>query len=321
MIKSLVFLFISLLIEIILFSFYIKFLKKKEVIQTVRELGPKEHFKKNGTPTSGGILIIIFTIINFIGLKLINMKNFKIQDIIILLTIIGYGLIGLLDDLKIINNKHNNGLSPKIKLILEMFLTTIIIFIVIRSTETIELVIFNFKITNKLLLLIFYPFYIMGWSNSYNITDGIDGLASSLTFVLMIGVFILGKISNNEILILISLSLFFSVIGFLLFNANPAMLFMGNTGSHSIGSLIGVLAILTKTEFIFFVMGFVFIFETISVILQVLYFKKTNGKRLFKMAPFHHHLELSGYSEKNVDYFLILIEIIFVIIGIILWGI
>ncbi len=321
MIKSLVFLFISLLIEIILFSFYIKFLKKKEVIQTVRELGPKEHFKKNGTPTSGGILIIIFTIINFIGLKLINMKNFKIPDIIILLTIIGYGLIGLLDDLKIINNKHNNGLSPKIKLILEMFLTTIIIFIVIRSTETIELVIFNFKITNKLLLLIFYPFYIMGWSNSYNITDGIDGLASSLTFVLMIGVFILGKISNNEILILISLSLFFSVIGFLLFNANPAMLFMGNTGSHSIGSLIGVLAILTKTEFIFFVMGFVFIFETISVILQVLYFKKTNGKRLFKMAPFHHHLELSGYSEKNVDYFLILIEIIFVIIGIILWGI
>ena len=179
----------------------------------------------------------------------------------------------------------------------------------------------NANINLGLFSVFFIIFYVMAWSNSFNITDGLDGLASSLSLALVVGLFIIGKIEKNELLVISSLCMFFSIIGFLVFNFHPALVFMGNVGSHAIGAGIGVIGILTKNEITLAIMGLVFVFETISVILQVLYFKKTKGKRLFKMAPFHHHLELIGYNEHSISFILVLISIMFVILSLIYKGI
>ena len=226
-----------------------------------------------------------------------------------------------LDDLKIIKIKNNRGLTPKIKLLLEIIFSLIISIMILGLFQNKTLNFFGININLKYLIILFNSFYIIAWSNSYNITDGLDGLASGLSFVLLVGIFIIGKQTKNELLVIGSLSIFFALVGFLIFNFHPAMVFMGNIGSHGLGASIAILGILSNNEIIFAVMGFVFIFETISVILQVWYFKKTRGQRLFKMAPFHHHLELSGYDEVNINYFLIGIEVIFVIVGLLLWGI
>ena len=321
MIKTLIFLFCTLLLEIIVFNGYIKILKRKQVTQSIRELGPKEHFKKTGTPTAGGCLIVIFQIINYIGIKVLNNKKANWFDFLYIITTLLFSIVGLLDDLKIIKIKNNRGLTPKIKLLLEVIFSLIISIMILGIFQIKTLNFFGININLKYLIILFHAFYIIAWSNSYNITDGLDGLASGLSFVLLVGIFIIGKTTKNELLVIGSLSIFFALVGFLIFNFHPAMVFMGNIGSHGLGASIAILGILSGNEVIFAVMGFIFIFETISVILQVWYFKKTHGQRLFKMAPFHHHLELTGYDEININYFLIGIEIIFVIIGLLLWGI
>lgn len=321
MTKTLIFLFISLLIEMILFNCYIKVLKNKEITQSIRELGPKNHLRKSGTPTAGGCLIILFQLLNYIGIKILNKKMVNWYDFIFVLTTVLFSIIGLIDDLKIIKFKNNKGLTAKVKLLLEIIFSIIISLIIFSLFKNKHINFFGININLSYFIILFHSFFIIAWSNSYNITDGLDGLASSLSFVLLIGIFIIGKISKNEFLVISALSIFFALVGFFIFNFHPALVFMGNIGSHSLGAIIAILAILSKNEIIFSMMGFVFIFETISVILQVLYFKKTKGQRLFKMAPYHHHLELKGYDELHVNYFLLGIEVVFVIIGILLWGI
>lgn len=321
MFKTLVFLFLSLLIEIVLFSFYIKILKKREITQSVREEGPREHYKKRGTPTAGGCLIIIFLLINYFTVKIINKLPLDKSDFIFIITILSFSFIGLLDDLKIIRLKNNKGLTPKIKLLLEIIFSIVISLFIFTLFNKKTINVFNYSINLGFFSIFVLAFLIIGWSNSYNITDGLDGLSSGLTFIYLIGVFIIGKISKNTLLTVTSISMFFSIVAFLIFNFHPALVFMGNVGSHGLGAGLAVMSILSDLEMIFIVMGFVFIFETISVILQVLYFKKTRGKRIFKMAPFHHHLELTGYNEYHVNYFLYCIEIIFVIIGLVIWRI
>ncbi|MBR2891576.1 MAG: phospho-N-acetylmuramoyl-pentapeptide-transferase [Bacilli bacterium] len=321
MFKTLVVLFLSLLIEIVVFSFYIKILKKREITQSVREEGPREHYKKRGTPTAGGCLIIIFLLINYFTVKIINKLPLDKSDFIFIITILSFSFIGLLDDLKIIRMKNNKGLTPKIKLLLEIIFSIVISLFIFTLFNKKTITVFNYSINLGFLSIFVLAFLIIGWSNSYNITDGLDGLSSGLTFIYLIGVFIIGKISKNTLLTVTSISMFFSIVAFLIFNFHPALVFMGNVGSHGLGAGLAVMSILSDLEMIFIVMGFVFIFETISVILQVLYFKKTKGKRIFKMAPFHHHLELTGYDEYHVNYFLYCIEIIFVIIGLVIWRI
>lgn len=321
MFKTLVFLFLSLLIEIVVFSFYIKILKKREITQSVREEGPREHYKKRGTPTAGGCLIIIFLLINYFTVKIINKLPLDKSDFIFIITILSFSFIGLLDDLKIIRMKNNKGLTPKIKLLLEIIFSIVISLFIFTLFNKKTINVFNYSINLGFFSIFVLAFLIIGWSNSYNITDGLDGLSSGLTFIYLIGVFIIGKISKNTLLTVTSISMFFSIVAFLIFNFHPALVFMGNVGSHGLGAGLAVMSILSDLEMIFIVMGFVFIFETISVILQVLYFKKTRGKRIFKMAPFHHHLELTGYNEYHVNYFLYCIEIIFVIIGLVIWRI
>lgn len=321
MIKSLIALIIITLIELITFHYYIKYLKQKKYTQSVRELGPKSHFKKTGTPTAGGIIIVLFFIIDYVVLKILNNYLFNLSDLIIILTAILFSVLGLLDDLKIIKQNKNDGLKPSIKLIIETLFVILIYFILIQNNYNHSLKIFNYELNLGIFSIFFILFYVIAWSNSFNITDGLDGLASSLSLCILLGMFIIGKYEKNQVLVLSSICLFSTMIAFLTFNFHPALVFMGNVGSHALGAIIAVCAIISRKEITFAVMGLVFVFETISVILQVLYYKKTKGKRLFKMAPFHHHLELSGYNENSISLILVLISFLLMILGIILWGI
>ena len=321
MFKTIIFILIATLVEIIVFNYYIKYLKKKRYTQVVRELGPRSHIVKNGTPTAGGIIIIIFIAINFIGIKLLNNLKFNISDLIFLLTIILFGILGLLDDLNIITKRNNKGLTPKMKIIVEIVFCVLIYLLLKISGYNNTINIGNHKLDLSIVSIIFVIFYIIAWSNSFNITDGLDGLAGNLSLSVFIGMFIIGKIEKNEILVITSIVMFFSIIAFLCFNFHPALLFMGNVGSHAIGAGIAVSGILSKNEIYIGIFGLVFVFETISVILQVLYFKKTKGKRLFKMAPFHHHLEMIGYNERSISIILVLISLLLIIIGLLVKGI
>lgn len=321
MIKSICLLLVLTLIEIIVFNYYIKYLKEKKYTQTVRTLGPTNHYSKNGTPTAGGLIIVLFLIIDFLTIKIVNNYYFNFKDFIFIITIILFSILGVLDDIKIINKRNNEGLKPKFKIILECMFIIILYIIMKRNNYDNVLSIGHVNINLGLFSVLFIIFYVIAWSNSFNITDGLDGLASSLSLPLLVGLFIIGKSEKNEFLVISSLCMFFSIIGFLVFNFHPALVFMGNVGSHAIGAGIGVIGILTKNEITLAIMGLVFVFETISVILQVLYFKKTKGKRLFKMAPFHHHLELIGYNEHSISFVLVLISIMFVILSLIYKGI
>lgn len=321
MIKSICVLLVLTLIEIIVFHYYIKYLKEKKYTQTVRTLGPTNHYSKNGTPTAGGLIIVLFLIIDFLTIKIVNNYYFNFKDFIFIITIILFSILGVLDDIKIINKRNNEGLKPKFKIILECMFIIILYIIMKRNNYDNVLSIGHVNINLGLFSVLFIIFYVIAWSNSFNITDGLDGLASSLSLPLLVGLFIIGKSEKNEFLVISSLCMFFSIIGFLVFNFHPALVFMGNVGSHAIGAGIGVIGILTKNEITLAIMGLVFVFETISVILQVLYFKKTKGKRLFKMAPFHHHLELIGYNEHSISFVLVLISIMFVILSLIYKGI
>lgn len=321
MIKSICLLLVLTLIEIIVFHYYIKYLKEKKYTQTVRTLGPTNHYSKNGTPTAGGLIIVLFLIIDFLTIKIVNNYYFNYKDLIFIITVILFSILGVLDDIKIINKRNNEGLKPKFKIILECMFIIILYIIMKRNNYDNVLTIGHANINLGLFSVLFIIFYVIAWSNSFNITDGLDGLASSLSLPLLVGLFIIGKMEKNELLVISALCMFFSIIGFLVFNFHPALVFMGNVGSHAIGAGIGVIGILTKNEITLAIMGLVFVFETISVILQVLYFKKTKGKRLFKMAPFHHHLELIGYNEHSISFILVLISIMFVILSLIYKGI
>ena len=319
MIKTIIYLLFTTLLEIICFHYYILYLKKKQYTQVVREVGPKSHQIKNGTPTAGGIIIVVFIILNYIIVKLINKLSFNISDLIFLLTILLFGFLGLLDDLKIINKKNNEGLTPRIKLIIEIVFS-IILFTLLKINDN-HLQFGNFKIDLSYLSIGFVLFYLIAWSNSFNITDGLDGLAGNLSLSVLVGMFIIGKFEKNELLVISSIVMFFSIIAFLCFNFHPALVFMGNVGSHAIGSAIAISAIISKNELYIAIFGLVFVFETLSVILQVFYFRKTKGKRLFKMAPFHHHLEMIGYKEGSISIILVLISILLVIISLLIKGI
>ena len=320
MLKTLIILLVLTLIEIIVFHYYIKKLKSKQYTQSVRELGPRSHQIKSGTPTAGGIIFIAFLLIDFTTIKLLNKISFKLDDLILLIGIVLFGVLGYLDDIKIIKQKKNDGLTPSFKILAECVICIILFILMILNNYKHQLQINNKVIKLGVFSVFFVMFYIIGWSNSVNITDGLDGLASYLALSIFVGMFIIGKIEKNELLVISSLCMFFSVLGFLVFNFHPALVFMGNVGSHSLGAGIAICGLLTQTEIVLVVFGLLFIFETFSVILQVWYYKKTNGKRIFKMAPFHHHLELVGYQENSVSFIFLLISVLLVIIGVLLRG-
>lgn len=304
----------TFLLGLIITPAFIPLLTRLKVGQSIREDGPKRHISKSGTPTMGGLTFLIPTII---GVLFYGPKGPLI--FIPLFATIGYGIIGFLDDYIKVVLKRSLGLKAREKL-LGQFLVAVLIFVAIRSIghSTEVLVPFFGKIELGMFYLPFILLVLLGTSNATNVTDGLDGLlAGTFVFSIMGGFFIALRQENLEVAIF-CIALLGSVLAFLVYNFNPAKLFMGDTGSLALGGALAIVAILTKTELLLIVLGGIFVIETLSVIIQVISFKFT-GKRVFLMSPLHHHFELKGWSELKIVMFFWTAQILFTLLAIGLW--
>lgn len=279
--------------------FVMPILKKFKVGQVVRDDGPKEHLKKQGTPTMGGIIMLIVLVV------ILAINSIKYPTLLLaIVSILGFGLVGFIDDYKKLVKKNTKGLSPLKKIFGLVLVTAIFIFMylkVFKLGTDITLPFISSPITLSVgAFIIFIAFILIGTSNAVNLTDGLDGLASGVVAIIMTFFTIVAVKNSNTEMIILGASSVGTCLGFLLFNFHPAKVFMGDTGSLALGGAVAAIAIIMKMEVYLAIVAFVCIIDTLSVILQVTYFKLTKGKRIFKMAPFHHHLELSGMKETKV---------------------
>ncbi|MBO4815715.1 MAG: phospho-N-acetylmuramoyl-pentapeptide-transferase [Clostridia bacterium] len=315
-------LIVSFVVTIILALIIIPILKKIKIGQIERDDGPKSHLKKQGTPTMGGIIfmigIIICTTISYIYYK--NIGEFELANKLIpmLCLTIGFGLVGFIDDFKKLILQNTKGLKPSYKMIgLLLISITYILFIFKFSNNGTEILIPIWKKEITLPLYIYFPFavlVILATTNAINLTDGVDGLSSSVSAIITACLTIIAMIKNvPEVSILGSITIG-AILGFLMFNLHPAKVMMGDTGSLFLGGLISCLALYLKVPLLLIIIALIPILETLSVIIQVAYYKKT-GNRIFKMAPLHHHFELSGWNENKVVRVFSVITLLVCIIG------
>lgn len=278
------------------FSFTLYIIERQKVLkvgQIERELGLRSHKVKNNTPTLGGISFLIVTSLIFIFISLFNKFDFKIT-FLILLPFISYGILGLIDDLLIIKYKNNKGISPILKFLIQIFIAAIYFIVYLSLDFSTKLDLIFFEIDLKFMYGIFILLAFSGFSNATNLTDGIDGLLVG-TFLIAISFFFYFSV-YSEINYFIGI-LFSSLIVFFYFNYPKAKIFMGNVGSLSLGGALVSIAVIMKMEVALFIVGFLYVIEALSVIIQVGYFKISKGKRIFKMAPIHHHFEIVFKSE------------------------
>ena len=289
---------LSFAISVVLGPLVIPFLRRLKVGQTERTEGPESHLKKNGTPTMGGILFLISVVIT----SLLFVKDYpKILPILFLT--LGFGMIGFLDDYIKVVLKRSMGLRAWQKFALQIVVTGIFVFYLQRYTDVslvmkvpfAEGVYLDFGWFNIPILFII----VIGTVNGTNFTDGLDGLASSVT-VLVATFFTVVAIGTNSGIEPITCAVVGALLGFLLFNVHPASVFMGDTGSLALGGFVAASAYMMQMPIFIAIVGFIYLLEVVSVMLQVSYFKMTGGKRIFKMAPIHHHFELCGWSETRV---------------------
>ena len=283
----------------------IPFMEKKQFRQFVREEGPKSHLKKTGTPSMGGTAIISATcIVALIVAAFAGRLN--IQVIGVLAAMVLFGIIGFIDDYEKAIKKNNLGLSPKQKIVMQfVFSAAFGIFAMffsggdmIKGTE-IWIPVFNVTFDIGVFYVPFVMFVMIAFSNSVNLTDGLDGLASGITAMVSFFVLIAGCTFGYLSIPIVFGAVAGGCLGFLMFNKNPAKIFMGDTGSMALGGVLAAGALMMKIEFLLAVAGIVYVAEALSVIIQVTYFKKTK-KRIFKMAPLHQNFELCGMNEKKV---------------------
>ncbi|MDA7025968.1 phospho-N-acetylmuramoyl-pentapeptide-transferase [Bacillus sp. CLL-7-23] len=304
------------LISVLLSPVFIPFLRKLKFGQSIREEGPKSHQKKSGTPTMGGVMIILSIIITTIVMT-IKFSEVSTNTFLLLFVTVGYGLLGFLDDYIKVVMKRNLGLTSKQKLIGQIVIAVAFYIVYCIQGKPTDISIPGTTISLELswAYLIVVIFMLVGGSNAVNLTDGLDGLLSG-TAAIAFGAFaILAWNQSQQDVAIFSVAIVGAVLGFLVFNAHPAKVFMGDTGSLALGGAIVTIAILTKLEILLVIIGGVFVIETLSVILQVISFK-TTGKRIFKMSPLHHHYELVGWSEWRVVVTFWTAGLLFAVLGI-----
>ena len=299
---------VSFLVTVLMLPRLIKYLHYLKFGQAIREEGPQSHMHKKGTPTMGGISFIVATVLALIIAMFIDSSNIKYY-ILFIYTTISFSIIGYIDDMLIVVKKKNDGLAPRKKLMLQILFSIIFYVLVKFIYEDINYIYIpglEYQLNISYLYIVFVVFWQTGFSNAVNLTDGLDGLATSVTIITTSTFALLAYKENNFPIFVFCLVLVGALIGFLLFNKNPAKIFMGDTGSLALGGILAAISIILHKEIAFIFIGLVYILETLSVIIQVAYFKKT-GKRIFKMSPLHHHFELSGYGEvKTVHLFAII---------------
>lgn len=276
----------------------IKYLARLKAGQTVRDDGPKTHLKKSGTPTMGGVLILLSIVI----VSLFYIKDYP-NIIPILFVTLGFGIIGFLDDYIKVVLKRSLGLTAMQKMFGQIIITAIFAYYMINFTEVPLTMLIPFSggkyLNIGILTIPFMFFVIIGTVNGANFTDGLDGLASSVT-VLIATFFSLVAIMRGSGIEPITCAVVGSLLGFLLFNVYPARVFMGDTGSLALGGFVAAAAYVLQMPLFIPIVALIYLAEVMSVMIQVTYFKATKGKRIFRMAPIHHHFELGGWSETRV---------------------
>ncbi len=293
---------ISFVISAVLLPILIPLLKRLKLGQQVREEGPEAHLKKQGTPTMGGIAFIIAVIIT----SLIFARAYP-KILPVLFVTVGFGIIGFIDDFIKIAMKHSEGLNPIQKLIGQFIITAVFTWYLMSRTDasTSILIPFTGGIANGIMIdlgILYIPFVfivVLGTDNGVNFTDGLDGLCSSVTIVVAAFLAVV-SIRDNGGTGPIAGAVIGGLMGFLIFNAYPAKVFMGDTGSLALGGFVASCALMMDIPLFIPIFGLIYLVEILSVVIQVTYFKISGGKRIFKMTPIHHHFELCGWSETRI---------------------
>lgn len=305
---------LPLLIIILTGSKFILFIKKINFGQQIRKYGPEEHFKKSGIPTMGGLLIIgVFMIISVILVPL-NLRTVSVLSAVFLMA-----LTGFLDDFLKIKLERSLGLTALQKIAMQIaaaLIPALIIIFIIDTPPIIVPFLGSYQI-NPYLRFIFIIFVVTGTANAVNLTDGLDGLAAGVTLIVTLAFAFLFYNYGIIDLMLLMLIMAGSCTAFLWFNANPAEIFMGDVGSLGIGGFLASAAVISGTEIYLLIIGFIYVIETLSVMMQVPYYKITGGRRIFKMTPIHHHFELKGIAENKIVFRFIIITIIFSLLSLI----
>ena len=311
----------TFVLTVIIAILVIPILKRLKIGQIEREDGPKSHLKKQGTPTMGGIIIIIAMIITTIAAYLYYINKIpEIANKVIPLCLVtaGFGLVGLVDDFKKLILRNTEGLKPSYKMLGLLIISVGYVVYLVEGihlgTETYIPII---KIYINLPVWLYIPcaiFVMLATTNAINLTDGIDGLSTTVCMIIVTCLTVIGIIFGITEVAIFGSILCGACLGFLIFNLNPAKIFMGDTGSLLLGGAIGAISLYLKMPLILLIIAFIPVLETISVMLQVMYFKKT-GNRIFKMAPLHHHFELSGWRESQIVSAFSIITLILCIIG------
>ena len=315
-------LLLSFALSVIVSLIIIPILKRLKVGQSEREEGPKSHLTKKGTPTMGGLILIITTIILSAFLYIDYAKDeqeIATRLLPMIFVTIGFGLVGFIDDFKKVVLHNTDGLSPRLKMLGLMIIAIAYVVMLVFNFENgtdIYILFVNQYITLPLWLYIpFAVIVILATTNAVNLTDGIDGLATSVTTIILTCLTVISIVWEIKETTIFGCIVIGAALGFLLFNLHPAQIFMGDTGSLLLGGAIAGIALYLKLPLLLLIIAIIPVIETISVMIQVIVFKKT-GKRVFKMTPIHHHFELCGWKENKIVSIFSLVTLIMSMVGI-----
>lgn len=300
--------FVSMLVSLISGKFIIKKLRQLKIDQQILEIGPSWHLTKQGTPTMGGLIFLVGFLVGAIPICFVYPRF-----LIVILVTLGFGAVGFIDDYAKIRKKENEGLTPKEKIILQTIIVAILgIYLLISKVGYDMYVPF---VSGKVHIGIFFIpllfIIVLGTVNGVNLTDGIDGLAGSVTFIVCIFLSGFATIKGDYNLGYAISCMSGGLIGFVFYNIYPAQVFMGDTGSLALGGFLVAVAYLLQAPIFIAIFGIIYLIECLSVIIQVWYAKTHNGKRLFKMAPIHHHYEKCGWSENKIVFVFALVTLVF----------
>ncbi|HPE14790.1 MAG TPA: phospho-N-acetylmuramoyl-pentapeptide-transferase [Bacilli bacterium] len=315
--KVIVSIMIGFVTSVVFGWFLIPFLKKINFRQKISRYVGETHQKKSGTPTMGGLIFIVPTLLTVIILLITKKLEFTYDLVIVLFVFVAYAVLGFIDDFLSIKRGKNQGLTITQKFLGQALIAIVFFVLFMKFNGDTRLIVTSLGINWDLKWLygVFILLLLVGFSNAVNLTDGQDGLAGGLSIWAFIAYALIALFAGYYDMGIFCFILVGSLAGFLLYNGHPARVFMGDTGSLALGATLATVAILTRREVTLFVVAFVFIVETVTVILQVFWFQK-KGKRLFLMAPLHHHFEKLGYQENDIVKAFWVVGILFAMLGI-----
>ena len=298
---------VTFLLTLVGIPAFIQFYRKAQITGQQMHEDVKQHQAKAGTPTMGGLVFLITAVVVSFLVALFS-KQLTNNVGMILFILVLYGLVGFLDDFLKVFRKINEGLNPKQKLALQLLGGVIFYFFYERGGDMLS--VFGYQVHLGIFYIIFALFWLVGFSNAVNLTDGIDGLASISVVISLSAYGVIAYVQGQMDILLVILAMIGGLLGFFVFNHKPAKVFMGDVGSLALGGMLAAISMALHQEWTLLIIGIVYVFETTSVMMQVSYFKLTGGKRIFRMTPVHHHFELGGlsgkgnpWSEWKVDFF------------------